>query len=107
MRLKQERHQARLAEKVSMITASLSLQVADFRYIPAVTDQWLPQYERIRSRYKFLVLNGPSGTGKTYFAKHILRVLLPMGEARVLRCLCVLCNSYVGPRGFYVYINFN
>ena len=72
MRLKHERKKARLEEKVSMITASLSLQVAAFRYVPAVSEQWLPQYERIRSRYKFLVLNGPSGTGKTYFAKHIL-----------------------------------
>ena len=38
-----------------------------FREIPAVVE-WQQQYSAIKSRYQFLVLDGPSGTGKTRYA---------------------------------------
>ena len=42
-----------------------------FKNLPLVTETWLPQFQTIRPRYSFLVLDGPSRTGKTCYAKHI------------------------------------
>ena len=42
-----------------------------FRDVPAVKDEWLKQYEVVRDRYKFLVLCGPSRTGKTVYCRHM------------------------------------
>ena len=46
-------------------------QIDKFKTLPVVTEHWLPQYQHIKPRYAFLVLQGPSGTGKTSFAEHI------------------------------------
>ena len=61
-----------MQERVSTIQASLGMQVCAFKRFPAVSEVWLPRFDRIRPRCPFLVINGPSGTGKTYFAKHLL-----------------------------------
>ena len=42
-----------------------------FKSIPAV-DQWQEQFAEHRHRFKFLVLEGPSCTGKTQFARHLV-----------------------------------
>ena len=39
--------------------------------MPLMRERGLPQFQTIRPRYSFLVLDGPSRTGKTCYAKHI------------------------------------
>ena len=53
-----------------------------WRRLPSV-DAWLEQYGVVQDRYKFLVLEGPSGVGKTVFA----RTLVPEGK-QVLEVNC-------------------
>ena len=55
-------------QKKHTIEIALKGSLKPFKRYPAV-QQFLAQYRKIRSRYKFLVLEGRSGTGKTYFAK--------------------------------------
>ena len=43
-----------------------------FRHVPEVS-QWQEQYSHVKSRYKFLVLDGKSQTGKTRFAYSLLK----------------------------------
>jgi len=47
--------------------ALLRSQQKPWKVLPRV-QQWRAQYSEIRSRYKFLVLDGPSSTGKTRYA---------------------------------------
>lgn len=47
--------------------ATLRTQQKPWKVIPRV-QQWRAQYSEIKSRYKFLVLDGPSSTGKTRYA---------------------------------------
>jgi hypothetical protein len=42
-----------------------------WRMVPPVI-LWRAQYETIKDRYKFLVLEGPSGVGKTVFARTLV-----------------------------------
>jgi hypothetical protein len=42
-----------------------------WRVVPPV-NLWRAQYETVRDRYKFLVLEGPSGVGKTVFARTLV-----------------------------------
>ena len=58
--------QARAAQR--RVTLQLAAKRCGFRIIPAV-DEWDCQYDEILERYKFLVLDGPSKTGKTIFAR--------------------------------------
>ena len=62
----------KVEERASIIQASLQMQVCEFKKFPIVSERWLPQFDRVLARYPFLVVNGPSGTGKTYFAKWLL-----------------------------------
>ena len=55
------------AETVELLQARLKPS----RRVAQVVDVWLPQYEELRTRYKFLVLNGESRFGKSVFAENI------------------------------------
>ena len=48
----------------------LDCQQQEFRSIPAV-NEWAEQFESVRYRYKFLWFSGPSGVGKTMYAKSL------------------------------------
>ena len=64
-KLKQEQQDA---EDQRQVEIQQRLQQRAFRRF-AVVDDWLAQYEHVRGRYKFLVLVGPSQTGKTRYAR--------------------------------------
>ena len=70
-RLVSEKRSAALSVRAEHVQAVRAAQIAKFKTVPVVTQHWLPQYQHIKPRYAFLVLQGPSGTGKTSFAKHI------------------------------------
>ena len=70
-RLIAEKRNVALAARAAHIQAVCAAQISKFKDVPVVTQHWLPQYQHIKARYAFLVLQGPSGTGKTSFAKHI------------------------------------
>lgn len=61
---KQAQEVRRLQEENEAVLRSMA---RPFKTIPVV-QQWLSQYDHVRGRYKFLVLQGPSQTGKTKFA---------------------------------------
>ena len=65
-----EQKQMLLQKKKDMIQDILSGSRKAFRELPEKT-AFMKQFESIRSRYKFLVLCGNSGTGKTWFCKYI------------------------------------
>ena len=62
----------RIREEAQVV---LRASLRPFKSIPAV-DQWQAQFAEHRHRYKFLILEGPSCTGKTQFARH----LVPAGK---------------------------
>jgi len=63
----QEHENARLQGRIADIMAELNADKKPFRRIPEV-EEWLAQYTKNRMRYRFLVLEGPSGLGKTQFS---------------------------------------
>ena len=69
--LQYELNRERVARRVRLVEAACAAQLGKFKTLPDVTDTWLPQFQSIRARYAFLVLDGPSRTGKTCFAKSI------------------------------------
>ena len=78
----QERIRRQVAELRREAERALASTLLPFRSIPAV-EEWQRQYTDHKHRYKFLVLEGPSCTGKTQFAKS----LCPSGK-RVLELNC-------------------
>ena len=70
-KLEQVRKESKLREEISRIEAQLEVQAKPFKSIPAV-DSWKAEHSMIKSRYRFLVLSGPSGLGKTQFAKSLV-----------------------------------
>jgi hypothetical protein len=60
-----------LSDHIAAKVARLEKQLKSFVRIPAV-DEWVAKYSGDCFRKKFLVLEGPSGLGKTEFAKRIL-----------------------------------
>ena len=69
--VEQARLEMRLAHAELALESSLRRSLREFRRIDEV-DAWATQYEPsavCQSRYRFLVLNGPSCTGKTRFAR--------------------------------------
>ena len=82
-----EREQANLAlmGKLEAIQLALRGSLQPFKKYSLV-DEFLNQVKEIRSRYKFLVLEGQSKTGKTYFTKWM------MGNPdRVYETNCAAC----------------
>ena len=77
----------------AMLAARLQFEIQlrenqrPFRKIDAV-DQWLEQYTVLKDQYKFLVLDGKSGMGKTRFAANL---------ASAERFLCIDCASATEP----------
>ena len=67
-RLKTEQEQLLLNHKLEQIRYVLRDELKPFRSFPLV-DQFLAQFKEIRSRYRFLVIEGKSKTGKTVFTK--------------------------------------
>ena len=65
-----EQKAALLAEKKDVIATILSGTRKAFKELPEKI-QFVKQFDMVRSRYKFLVLCGNSGTGKTWFCKYI------------------------------------
>ena len=75
-KLAQELKEQRLRKQIALIEQQLELQARPFKTIPAV-DSWKAEHAQPRPRYRFLVLVGPSGVGKTQFAKS----LVPKGRS--------------------------
>ena len=70
-RLEREQEQMLLNAKLEHIRLSIDGTLKPFKSFPQV-DEFIKQYDEIRSRYKFLVIEGKSKTGKTYFTKWML-----------------------------------
>ena len=62
-----EEEQTLLQGHIGQVALKLSLLKRPFRKVPAV-EAWLAQYQHDLFRYRFLVLEGPSGLGKTQFS---------------------------------------
>ena len=78
----QTRVQAAVDRARAEADAVLRASLRPFRSIAAV-NAWQAQFAEHRHRYKFLILEGPSCTGKTQFARH----LVPAGK-RVFEINC-------------------
>ena len=85
-RLVAEQRNLTLRARASHIQVVCAAQIAKFKDVPLVTQHWLPQYQHIKQRYMFLVLQRPSGTGKTSFAKYITGT-----ASEVLEVNCSAC----------------
>ena len=84
-RLKVEQEQMLLNTKLEQIRYVLRDELKPFRSFPVV-DQFLAQFTEIRSRYRFLVIEGQSKTGKTVFTKWITG-----NPDRVFETNCACC----------------
>ena len=67
-RLKSEQEQLLLNTKLEQIRYVLRDELKPFRSF-SVVDSFLGQFNEIRSRYSFMVIEGKSKTGKTVFTK--------------------------------------
>lgn len=56
-------------DRIENLRAIMATQTR-FKVIPDVVE-WSRQYDQLRSRYKFLILDGKSGTGKTRFCYNL------------------------------------
>ena len=66
-----ERRQVALQERMALVQTSCAARMQAFKDVPLVRERFLPHFQSIKPRYPFLVLEGPSRTGKTSYAKHI------------------------------------
>ena len=57
-----------LHEKKRIISEALRAEMVEFRHVPQ-KEPFLEQFEHISNRYKFMVVHGESGTGKTVWAR--------------------------------------
>ncbi len=69
----EERRLLELEGHIAVRQAELRQQIRPFRRLEQV-DLWLAEAQTVSMRKKFLVLEGPSGTAKTQFAKGLLGV---------------------------------
>ena len=67
-RLEREIEGNLLEAKLEYIKLSLATEIRPFKKYEVV-DQFNKQFDKILARYKFLVIEGESRTGKTYFTK--------------------------------------
>ena len=67
-RLKSEQEQLLLTTKLEQIRYVLRDELKPFRSFSEV-NSFLAQFNEIRSRYRFMVIEGQSKTGKTVFTK--------------------------------------
>ena len=84
-RLEREVANMLLAAKLEEIQKALRGKLLPFKKYSKV-DEFLAQYKEVRSRYKFLVLEGQSKTGKTCFTKWLLG-----NPDRVFETNCAAC----------------
>ena len=70
-RLEREQEQMILNARLAHIRLSLEGTLKPFKSFPQV-DEFNKQFNEIRSRYKFLVVEGKSKTGETYFTKWMM-----------------------------------
>ena len=70
-KLKLEERSSRLREQIGSIELELAQQEKPYRTIPEI-ENWKAEHSVRKSRYRFLVLVGPSGKGKTQFAKSLV-----------------------------------
>ena len=56
---------------IDKVLSELALQTKPFHRIEAI-ETWIEDHRAIKPRYKFLVLVGPSGVGKTQYAKSLV-----------------------------------
>ena len=80
-----EQAKALLACKLDGIQLALRGSLQPFKKYSQV-DEFMEQFNEIRGRYKFLVLEGQSRTGKTFFAKWLLQ-----NPDRVFETNCASC----------------
>lgn len=66
--IERRREECRVTVARSSAVAGLAARLRTFRVIPEV-EKWDKQYEELRERYNFLVLEGPSKTGKTAYGR--------------------------------------
>ena len=79
------RMEEQLEQHVLAVQSALAAQRFPFRVLPEVV-AWNAEFSHLRARYTFLVLDGPSQTGKSEFA----RSLAPPGCAffcRLWKCV--------------------
>ena len=79
----QETQRSLLRDVMGRVHRSLESTRKPFKSIPIVND-WVKSHSEIAMRYKFLVLCGGSGLGKTQFAKN----LVPSGKCLELNMAC-------------------
>ena len=77
-----------LASRIEAVRATLRQQIKPRRFVPEVEQVWLVEQRQMRKRQRFLVLEGPSCTGKTVYATTL---------AEVGRTLELNCASTVEP----------
>ena len=84
-RLQREQEALCLEARLAHIKLSLNGTMRPFRSYEKV-NEFHKQFEQIRGRYKFLVIEGKSQTGKTYFTKWMLG-----NPDRVFETNCATC----------------
>lgn len=85
-RLEHARREVRLSVRIEEIQRAQEASALDFRRMPQVED-WLAEASRpMQRRKRFLVLEGPSGVGKTEFTRSL------RGPSRTLELNCAGCR---------------
>ena len=65
------RRESQLQARIDMVRSALLAETKPFHRIEAI-EKWKEDHRAIKMRYKFLVLVGPSGLGKTQYAKSLV-----------------------------------
>ena len=81
--LQVEADKLQIRDAVRAAKQALGLNLRQFVEIAQV-QKWLQTFSTMQSRYQFLVLEGPSGVGKTQYALHVL-------GTRTLELNCAAC----------------
>ena len=79
-----QREQA-LRRRLATATVAVQRQLRPRCRVPLVDDVWLVEQDSVRDRQRFLVLDGPSRTGKTQFALQL------RGACRTIEVNCAAC----------------
>ena len=85
-RLEQARKEAAVEERVASLQAALAQAAFEFRRLPQVDDWFRAAQRPLQRRKRFLVLDGPSGLGKTEFVKGLVE------PAATLELNCASCG---------------
>jgi hypothetical protein len=62
-----ERKKLAVLARITEVDTLLRKELKPWASFPVI-DKWREQYKSLKGRYQFLVLDGPSSTGKTRFA---------------------------------------